>query len=100
MIKYKGTTLYPPAMDNVLNNFREVESFVIEIYHNGIGTDEILLKISCQQPSETLLQNINDHFRSKLRVTPKIEFHDHKEIEKLKLSKLGRKPVTVIDRRN
>lgn len=100
MIKYKGTTLYPPAMDNVLNNFREVESFVIEIYHNGIGTDEILLKISCQQPSETLLQNIKDHFRSKLRVTPKIEFHAPKEIEKLKLSKLGRKPVTVIDRRN
>ncbi|MCG2460160.1 AMP-binding protein [Flavobacteriaceae bacterium F89] len=100
MIKYKGTTLYPPAMDNVLNDFMEVESFVIEIYHNEIGTDEILLKIACHEPSEILLQNINDHFRSKLRVTPKIEFHDSKEIQKLKLSKLGRKPVTVIDRRN
>lgn len=100
MIKYKGTTLYPPAMDNVLNNFREVESFVIEIYHNEIGTDEILLKIACQEPSEILLQMIKDHFRSKLRVTPKIEFHDPREIQKLKLSKLGRKPVTVIDRRN
>lgn len=99
MIKYKGTTLYPPAMDNVLNNFRKVESFVIEIYHNEIGTDEILLKIACQEPSDVLLQKIKDHFRSKLRVTPKIEFHDPKEIEILKLSKLGRKPVTVIDRR-
>ncbi len=99
MIKYKGTTLYPPAMDNLLNNFREIESFVIEIYHNEIGTDEILLKIASQDPSESILQKIKDHFRSKLRVTPKIEFHDPKEIEKLKLSKLGRKPVTVIDRR-
>jgi phenylacetate-CoA ligase len=43
MIKYKGTTLYPPAMNNLLNNFGEVESYVIEISHNTIGTDEILI---------------------------------------------------------
>ncbi|MFS4466553.1 phenylacetate--CoA ligase family protein [Maribacter sp. 2210JD10-5] len=99
MVKYKGTTLYPPAMDNLLNDFKSVQGYVIEIYHNDIGTDEIRLKISSNDTSEKLLRNIKDHFRSKLRVSPKIEFCKKEEIQKLQASKLGRKPVTVIDSR-
>lgn len=99
MIKYKGTTLYPPAMDNLLNDFGEVENFVIEIYHNSIGTDEIRVKIATKTPSQTLLHSIKDHCRSRLRVSPTIEFCDREEIEKLRLSKLGRKPISVIDKR-
>ncbi|MGI9550390.1 MAG: phenylacetate--CoA ligase family protein [Aurantibacter sp.] len=99
MIKYKGTTIYPPAMDNLLNDFNGVENYVIEIYHNSIGTDEIGIKISARNPSEELLVEIKDRFRSKLRVSPKIEHGDRKEIQKLQMSKLGRKPVTVIDKR-
>jgi len=99
MIKYKGTTLYPPAMHNALNNFPEVDSFIIEIYHNSIGTDEIRIKIATKTPSEELLQTIKDHFRSKLRVTPGIEFVPREEVQKLRMSKLGRKPVSVIDKR-
>jgi phenylacetate-CoA ligase len=99
MIKYKGTTLYPPAMHNILNDFNEVESYVIEISHNNIGTDEILIKIAVKQTSEKLLQNIKDHFRAKLRVAPKIEFHDKKEIQKLQFPIMSRKPIYVIDKR-
>ncbi len=99
MVKYKGTTLYPPAMDNLLNDFSEVESYVIEIYHNDIGTDEILIKIATLSESDCLLSDIKDHFRSKLRVSPKIVLCDAKEINLLRMSKLGRKPVDVIDRR-
>lgn len=99
MIKYKGTTIYPPAMDNLLNDFDEVASYVIEIYHNTIGTDEIGIKIATAAPTEELLHHIKDHFRSKLRVSPKIEFCDKREIQKLRMSKLGRKPVSVFDRR-
>lgn len=99
MIKYKGTTLYPPAMHNALNDFQEVDSFVIEIYHNAIGTDEIRIKISSKNSSDDLLQDIKDHFRSKLRVTPGIEFCPKEEINTLRVSKLGRKPLTVIDLR-
>ena len=99
MIKYKGTTLYPPAMDNILNDFNEVENYIIEIFHNEIGTDEILIKIDTQNPTDDLLHDIKDHFRAKLRVSPKIEFHDKKDIQKLQFPKLSRKPVIVIDKR-
>ena len=56
MIKYKGTTLYPPAMYNILNDFSEIESYVIEIFHNELGTDEILIKIASAAISEELLK--------------------------------------------
>jgi phenylacetate-CoA ligase len=99
MIKYKGTTLYPPTMDNILNDFSIVDSYVIEISHNDIDTDEILIKIATCTPSEDLLRHIKDHFRAKLRVSPKIEFHSQKEIQKLQFPKMSRKPVIVIDKR-
>lgn len=100
MVKYKGTTLYPPAMYNILNDFNEVENYVIEISHNTIGTDEILIKIATKVPSEELLVSIKDHFRAKLRVSPKIGFYTKKEIQQLQFPKLSRKPLMVIDKRN
>lgn len=99
MIKYKGTTLYPPAMANLLNDFPEVKGHVVEIYHNEIGTDEILIKIFAPEASDRLLSKIRDHFRSKLRVSPAIEICSREEIQELQSSKLGRKPIGVIDRR-
>lgn len=99
MIKYKGTTIYPPAMHNILDGFNEVETYIIELSHNDIGTDEIRIKIAVSEPTEVLLQNIKDHFRAKLRVLPKIEFTDIKEIQKLQFPKMSRKPMIVIDLR-
>jgi phenylacetate-CoA ligase len=99
MIKYKGTTLYPPAMDNILNDFSEVDCYIIEISNNTIGTDEICIKIATNTPTDKLLSRIKDHFRAKLRVSPRIEIHDKKEIQKLQFPIMSRKPVMVIDNR-
>lgn len=99
MIKYKGTTLYPPAMYNLLNDFDEIENYVIEIYHNEIGTDEILIKLGTHTNATKLLPKIKDHFRAKLRVSPKIEFHTIEAINKQKFPKMSRKPVLFFDNR-
>ncbi|WP_339695475.1 AMP-binding protein [uncultured Marixanthomonas sp.] len=99
MIKYKGTTLYPPAMLNVLQRFEAVETFIIEISTNDLGTDEILLKIAAQDPSDKLTTEIKDHFRAKLRVTPQLIFEKLEVIEKLRKSKTDRKPELIIDKR-
>ncbi len=99
MIKYKGTTLYPPAMYNILNDFAEVESYVIEIFHNELGTDEILIKIASPTVSEELLLDIKDHFRAKLRVAPRIEFAPSEAINALRFPAMSRKPLSLIDHR-
>lgn len=100
MIKYKGTTLYPPAMENILNHFNDLDCYVIEISHNAIGTDEIVIKLASENPSNRLLNQIKDRFRAKLRVSPNIEWGDKKEIDALRFTKLSRKPLLLIDKRN
>ena len=42
MIKYKGTTLYPPALfADILDNIPSVKNYIVEVYTNELGTDEI-----------------------------------------------------------
>jgi phenylacetate-CoA ligase len=99
MIKYKGTTLYPPAMHDLLNYFAAVQNHVIEISTNDLGTDEILIKIASKNNSEELLTQIKDHFRAKLRVTPKVEFVPIEILSKIIFTPMSRKPITFIDKR-
>ncbi|MCR5861387.1 AMP-binding protein [Flavobacterium sp. J372] len=100
MIKYKGTTLYPPAMNDLLNAFSEIEGHIIEISVNDLGTDEILIKAATKTPSEELMLQVKDHFRAKLRVTPKIIFTTPEELGKTMFPPMSRKPVNFIDRRS
>lgn len=99
MIKYKGTTLYPPAMQDVLSHFEEIKMHLIEIETNDIGTDEINIRIHSEDESIEFLSKIKDYFRAKLRVTPNIVFDDPKELQKIIFNPLSRKTITFIDKR-
>lgn len=99
MIKYKGTTLYPPAMIDLLRSFPEIQNHIIEISTNDLGTDEILIKAAATNPSEELLVQIKDHFRAKLRVTPKIVFASAEELNSIMFTPMSRKPINFIDKR-
>jgi phenylacetate-CoA ligase len=99
MIKYKGTTLYPPAMNDVLNGFDNIQNHIIEIYTNDLGTDEIVIKLAVKEESETFLNEIKDHFRAKLRVTPKIIFTTTTILNQLIFNPMSRKPIHFFDHR-
>ena len=99
MIKYKGTTLYPPAMHDVLSHFDQVENHVIEISMTEFGTDEIFIKVASSSPNDDLLHEIKDYFRAKLRVTPRIEFAPLDELNAIVFPLLSRKPVRFFDLR-
>ncbi len=99
MIKYKGTTLYPPALYDVLENIEGVKNYMVELYTNAIGTDEILIRIGSENQSESFEKAIKDHFRAKLRVAPSVSFESVDYIIKLQYPSMSRKPVKLIDRR-
>jgi phenylacetate-CoA ligase len=100
MIKYKGTTLYPPAMNDILNDFNNILCYQIVIQSNEIGLDEIIIRISTDSDSETFVNEVRDHFRAKLRVSPKIEIMDFGVLSKTVFHPNSRKPITFIDLRN
>ena len=99
MIKYKGTTLFPPAFYEILNEIDEVENYIVEVSTNSIDTDDILVIIGSDQQSPLLEKTIKDHFRAKLRVAPSIRFMEPKEVGLMQFPKMNRKPVTFIDKR-
>jgi phenylacetate-CoA ligase len=99
MIKYKGTTLYPPAMNDVLNDFGTIDNYLIQIYTNDLGTDEIVIKIAVNSPTEEFLTEVKDHFRAKLRVTPKIEFVSKDVLNPIVFNPMNRKPNRFVDLR-
>lgn len=99
MIKYKGTTLYPPALHNILEHFTEIQGFVIEVSTNAIGTDEILLRLASSDQSESFIHRIRDRFRAQLRVAPQLLFQPLSEINALRFPPMSRKPISFIDKR-
>jgi len=99
MIKFKGTTLYPPAIYDVLNEIEAIENYIIEVSTNQLGTDDLLIKVGCKQDNKLSEKRIKDHFRAKLRVAPKIEFYQPHEILKLQIPPNTRKPIIFIDKR-
>ncbi|MGE8433692.1 phenylacetate--CoA ligase family protein [Chryseobacterium joostei] len=99
MIKYKGTTLYPPAMNDILNDFNNILCYQIVIQSNEIGLDEIIIKVSTEQENENFVNEVRDHFRAKLRVSPKIEVIDFDILSKTVFNPNSRKPITFIDLR-
>jgi len=99
MIKYKGTTLFPPALYEILNEIEQVENYIVEVSTNNIETDDIQVILGCSRPGKDLEKNIKDHFRARLRVAPSIRFMPPGEVHKLQFPETSRKPITFIDRR-
>jgi len=99
MIKFKGTTIYPPSIYDLLNDIDEVENYLVELSTNDIGTDDVLVKVGCKNPDALLEKKIKDHFRAKLRVTPSVEFDTVKSIDKQLMPEGARKPIYLVDKR-
>lgn len=100
MIKYKGTTLYPPALFDILDNIPEVENYIVEVFTNSLGTDQVQIKVGSKDHSDELVKRIKDVFRSKVRVAPDILFEPTELIAKLQMPPTSRKAVKYLDLRN
>lgn len=101
MIKLKGTSLYPPAINDVLDNADYVENYVVEVRLSDAGTDDVLVKIGLKyQPDFDVVKELKDSFRSRIRVAPDIEILPVSEVQKINFPPQTRKPVKFLDLRN
>ncbi len=99
MIKYKGTTLYPPAIFDILNNISFVKEYVVEVFTNELGMDELRLHIHTPLPVDDCEIKIKPLLQSKLRVVPLLHFHSGSEMQRIQFPAGSRKQLKFMDNR-
>lgn len=99
MIKFKGTTLYPPALFDILDNIPEVKNYIVEVFTNSLGTDQLQIKVGSDNHSDAFIKQIKDIFRSRVRVAPDVRFEPIELIAKLQMPQMSRKAVKFFDHR-
>lgn len=101
MIKLKGTTIYPPAINDVLDNTPYVVNYVVVVQDSSAGTDEVVVKVGVAsiQPFD-IVKDLKDRFRSRIRVAPIVEVMSPDDIAKINNPGSNRKPIKFIDRRH
>ena len=100
MLKYKGTTLYPPALFDILHEMENVIDYVAEVSSNEMGTDEVLIYIVPDNFDEETNRKIRANLQARLRVSPHVKYITEEEIKKIQMPEAGRKIIRFIDRRN
>ncbi len=99
MIKFKGTTLYPPALFDLLNEMDEVLDFMVEVYSNEIGMDEVLLHLLPLDDSKACDNRIRAYLQARLRVSPHVSYITAEQLQKIQFPESVRKAVKFIDKR-
>ncbi len=99
MIKFKGTTLYPSALYEILDNVTDIKNYIIEVYTGELGTDQIVVKIGSERSDEDFEKEIKDMFRSKVRVAPEILFEPIDYIAQKQFPAMTRKQIKFVDLR-
>lgn len=101
MLKVRGTTIYPPAIHDALNTLPELENYVIEVFTNADGQDDLKIHF-------TTIAGVNDAelqialrevCHARLRLRPAFFEVSAKEMKRLQFPSGGRKPRTFIDYR-
>lgn len=100
MIKLKGTTIYPPAINDVLDNTPYVANYVVVVRNNFTGTDEVVVKVGVSSHQQfDMIKDLKDRFRSRIRVAPIVEILDPVDVNKINNPANNRKPIKFIDER-
>ena len=81
MIKFKGTTLYPDAIFNVLNSTNFITDYIVEVFTNEFDLDDIILHIVSSLSDESSEQSLRPLLKTIFSVMPHIQFHTNESIE-------------------
>jgi phenylacetate-CoA ligase len=98
MIKLKGTTIYPPGVFDILNQFKQVNDYVVEVFTNDLGVDELRIHLNVGN-QQHISEQLASAFQSRLRVVPAFNFTSQEEIDKLQHAEKSRKIRKFLDNR-
>jgi len=99
MIKYKGTTIFPQAVFEVLNNALFIADYYLKVDKDELEMDNLTVYVCTHIDLELAKKQLVELFKSSIRVTPQIIFQSEEEIAKVKYKSENRKPLIFLDNR-
>lgn len=99
MIKLKGTTLFPPAIFDLLNGLKEIKEYVVAVETGLYEQDSLRIFIHSDLVAGDLENLLLPLIRHKWRVLPEITYCSAAEIQRMQYPGNLRKPVKFIDKR-
>lgn len=98
LMKVKGTSFYPQAVFDVLENSGAVSNYYIEVFHESELSDRLVVHAATEDPSFTRLM-LEDLLVAKLRVKPEVLMESDEIIKRKVFMPRSRKPVRFFDGR-
>lgn len=96
MIKFKGTTIFPPALFDVLDAVKEIELYQVVVSKNEFGNDEISIVLPMQLQTSAFKDMMHSLFKSRLRVSPSLTFVTAEELTFRIYKQEKRKPEKLV----
>lgn len=100
MIKYKGTTLYPPSLLNALNSIELISDYTIQVFRNDMNLDDMIIHIAVGGEVDVCDPNIRQALQSRLRIVPTIRYAAIEEVRQMQITEGKRKPSKFLDERH
>ncbi len=98
LMKVRGTSLYPQAVFNVLEEIRAVANYYVEVSNDSELSDRLVVFISLQNKNITK-EMLEEELVAKLRVKPEIILEADDILKKKIFTPQSRKPVRFCDQR-
>ncbi|PSK90647.1 phenylacetate--CoA ligase family protein [Taibaiella chishuiensis] len=100
MIKFKGTSLYPPALFDLLNQVPVIDEYVVEVTTDETQQDDLHIYIATSMQHDACNRLLEQLFRHKLRVMPRTSYITDAEMLRLQFPEGSRKLVRFRDLRS
>ncbi len=98
MMKIQGTTVYPQAVYNILEEISAIDDYYLEITSQSDLSDRLAIHAAVTDPSVTV-EMIRNRLQAGLRVKPAVILEDEKTVREQVFPPRSRKPVRFVDRR-
>ncbi|HHT9145474.1 MAG TPA: phenylacetate--CoA ligase family protein [Candidatus Wunengus sp. YC61] len=101
MLKYRGTKVYPKAIENAIAGINGVHNYVIEAFTGDDYSDKVVVKVGSKKGNESFKRLLCAKIAANARVIPVVKFVPIQKIYSLQSDNgKNRKPKTFIDHRN
>lgn len=95
LLKYKGTSIFPTAIYNVLQQESAIQDYLVEAKNREGRTEELIVHVLSAHTTDVFKKYLEDSFRAALRVTPQIQFSSAAKLATLRPTE-NRKMVRFI----